>query len=84
MFLEVTKADYVSEFKLRVEFNDGSVKTVDLQDQLQGKVFEPLHNLEYFKSFALKYNTIEWDNGADFAPEFLYKIGIIDQTKDEH
>jgi hypothetical protein len=23
----------------------------------------------------VKYNTVEWANGADYAPEYLYEIG---------
>ncbi len=75
MFLEVTKAEYLRDFKVLVEFNDGVLKTIDLENELIGFVFEPLKDQNYFKTFTIKYNTIEWDNGADFAPEYLYEIG---------
>ena|GEM_PF-6149953 len=29
------------------------------------------HNLYEVKNFHIAYNTIEWANGADFAPEYL-------------
>jgi hypothetical protein len=57
-------------------FNNGETKTVDLQSELNGTVYEPLRHLEYFKNFHVKYNTIEWANGADYAPEYLYEIGF--------
>jgi hypothetical protein len=76
MFLEVKKAEYLTDYKLRLEFNEGTVMSVDLESDLVGKVFEPLKNKEYFKAFSIKYNTVEWENGADFAPEFLYEKGI--------
>jgi len=75
MFLEIIKAKYLNDFKILLDFNNGVSKTVDLANELNGKVFEPLKNINYFKAFSIKYNTIEWENGADFAPEYLYEIG---------
>lgn len=75
MFLEVTKATHIVDYKIELEFNDGVCKIVDLRDELVGEIFEPLINPEEFKHFSIKYNTIEWENGADFAPEYLYEIG---------
>ena len=48
---------------------------VDLANSLNVEVFRPLKDLEYFKRFTIKFNTIEWENGADFAPEYLYETG---------
>ena len=76
MFLEVTQARHLDNYKLLITFNNGVQKTVDLQNELNGSFFAPLKQLEYFKQFQIKYNTIEWENGADYAPEYLYEIGI--------
>lgn len=27
-----------------------------------------------FKHFAIRFNTVVWENEADFAPEYLYEI----------
>lgn len=75
MFLEVSKAVYLENYRILLTFNNGETKTVDLQSELNGTVYEPLRQLDYFKNFQLKYNTIEWSNGADYAPEYLYEIG---------
>jgi len=75
MFLEVTDAKYINDYKILLGFNDGISKTVDLKNELNGEIFQPLRNKNYFKTFIIKYNTIEWNNGADFAPEYLYQIG---------
>jgi len=75
MFLEVSKAVYLGDYRILLTFNNGDTKTVDLQSELNGTVYEPLRQLDYFKDFQVKYNTIEWANGADYAPEYLYEIG---------
>lgn len=76
MFIEINKAEYLDEYRLRLWFNNGAVKDVDLSDSLKGNVFVPLQNKEYFKRFTIRFNTIEWENGADFAPEYLYEKGV--------
>lgn len=76
MFLEVSSAKYLGDYKINLHFNNGESRIVDLSDKLIGKVFEPLKDKAYFQSFVIKFNTIEWSNGADFAPEYLYEIGI--------
>ena len=75
MFLEITQASYRSDFKVSLTFNNGVEMTVDLEKELTGSAFTPLKDKEKFKKFAIVFNTIEWENGADFAPEYLYEIG---------
>jgi len=77
MFLHVSQVEYLGDYTLRLTFNDGVVKDVDLSGELYGAVFEPLRQIEFFKQARVNVdtNTIEWSNGADFAPEFLYEIG---------
>ena len=75
MFIEVLDAKYLGDYKISLIFNTGESKIVDLSGELNGKVFEPLKDKAYFQSFMIKYNTIEWSNGADFAPEFLLELG---------
>ncbi len=74
MFLEVIKAEYLDGYRIRLYFNNEEVRVVDLYNSLKGEVFVPLKDIEYFKNFTIKFNTIEWENGADFAPEYLYDI----------
>ncbi|MEW6234016.1 MAG: DUF2442 domain-containing protein [Candidatus Omnitrophota bacterium] len=73
----VKNAAYTSEYKLLLSFEDGSVKLVDLEPHLDGEIFEPLKDMNYFKTAWVNpdIDTIMWDNGADMSPDFLYEIG---------
>jgi hypothetical protein len=77
MFLHVTNVKYLDQYKLLLTFNDNVTKLVDLEDELYGAVFEPLKELAFFQQAYVneETRTIEWPNGADFAPEFLHEIG---------
>ena len=69
---------YLSDYKLLLTFEDGSLRQVDLAAYLDGEVFEPLKDMSNFKSVHLNsdLDTIVWKNGADMSPDFLYEIGV--------
>lgn len=60
-------------FKVRLEFEDGTQKEVDLEPYLRGPIFEPIrNNPSVFRSVKVEGGTIAWDNGADIDPDVLY------------
>lgn len=78
---EIKKATYVEDYKILLEFDDSKSKIIDFQKALknfQGEIFQPLKNVEYFKTFRIFEGiaTLEWDNGADISPEFLYYFDL--------
>ncbi len=74
MIPRVIEAEHVRDYVIHVRFADGAEGDVDLRNELDGEVFEPLKDPAYFKTFVINpdLHTITWPNGADFAPEFLY------------
>lgn len=70
----IVEGRYVSDFIIRLRFDDGKDGVVDLREELWGPIFEPLRNPDYFRRFRVhpELHTIVWENGADFSPEFLY------------
>lgn len=74
MLIQVVNAKYISDFKLELEFDGGFHRVVNFQTELDGEVFEPLKNIEFFKDFYINCGTVSWKNGADFAPEYLFLI----------
>jgi hypothetical protein len=79
--LHVTQAEYLEGYKIRISFDNGEAGEVDLFDALWGPVFEPLKELGRFREFKVSevLHTIAWENGADFAPEFLHD-GMVEQA----
>lgn len=73
--LRVVDVDYIKDYELLLKFSDGAVKKVNLRPFLTGEVFGELLDKNKFVQYALTPVTIEWANGADLAPEFLYEIG---------
>jgi hypothetical protein len=70
--IKVSEAKYLKDYCINFTFNDGTKKIIDLKNELWGTIFSPLNNKEFFQNFKINDFTIEWMNGADFSPEFLY------------
>ena len=77
--VDVTEAHYLSGYTVWLRFEDGTEGEIDLSEELHGPVFEPLTDYAYFAQLRVnpETGTIEWPNGADLAPEFLYdKVSV--------
>ncbi len=76
MILRICEAGVCGPHSLRLTFNDGTTKQVNVRPLLQGAIFEPLREPAYFASMTLDSicGTVVWPNGADFAPEALHEL----------
>lgn len=77
MLHTVKKVEYLEEYKLKLHFDDRSVKMVDLENMLKNakNMLLPLINIDYFKQVTCDGTTISWPNGVDLCPDVLYKMG---------
>ena len=76
MFFDVTNAQYVGNYKIHLDFEDGSSGVVDLSDYPErGTLFSAFFDLDYFSSFYVEHGALLWGNGEiDIAPEKLYEL----------
>ena len=85
MIANVIKASYINDFIIDISIkvtkdNTTNIieKKVDLLEYILNKkdtgIFAPLKDVNYFKNFKLNANTIEWQNGADIAPERFLEL----------
>jgi len=75
----VTGVEVLGHYQLRLRFDDGKVRDVDLGHlRTGGPIFEPLRDPEYFSQVAVdtEAGTVAWPNGVDLDPIVLY--GDID------
>jgi len=64
------------EWQLAVTFNDGSSGIVDVSALVNGAdagVFEALRDPAFFATAYLDCGAVAWPNGADLAPDAMYK-----------
>jgi hypothetical protein len=64
------------QWQLAVTFNDGLTGIVDVSVLVQGRdagVFEALREPAFFAKAYLDCGAVTWPNGADIAPDAMYK-----------
>jgi hypothetical protein len=70
----IVSVEHVAQYVLRIRFDDGLVREVDLGPVLAGEIYAPLRDLAVFASVRVdpESHTIVWSNGADFDPSILH------------
>ena len=78
----IVKVELKDDYKVFMEFNDGMNGIIDFKEKLQNdnrQIIKDLLDINKFKTVKLDLDTLCWDNGVDFAPEYLYEK--IKETK---
>jgi hypothetical protein len=71
--VRVRAIEMLEGFRVRLEFEDGTRKEIDLEPYLRGPIFETIRSDPVvFRSVKVEGGTIAWDNGADIDPDVLY------------
>ncbi|HKR04668.1 MAG TPA: DUF2442 domain-containing protein [Bacteroidia bacterium] len=71
----VKKVKPTDDYKLILTFSNGETRLFDMKPYLGKGVFLELLSLSLFRTAHVSFDTVEWDNKADFDPEVLYKLG---------
>jgi Protein of unknown function (DUF2442) len=75
MIHDVVSAQYISDYKIEVVFDDGRSGVVDFANYLErGGVFERFRDMEFFRTFEVNEDlgVLTWGEEVDIAPETLY------------
>jgi len=64
----------ISDFTLRITFDDQTEQIIDFRPILAGELYGPLRDLRLFNQVSVdpEVHTLVWPNGADFAPGTLH------------
>lgn len=72
---DIVDVEVTAEYELRVTFDDGAVRELNLSDQLDGPIFEPLRDPDLFARAEVdrESGTVAWPTGADLDPIVVYE-----------
>ena len=73
MYYAVTDVQPQDNYLLLLTFENGEKRQFDMKPYLDYGIFQELKDLRLFKTVKTSFDSIEWDNEADFDPEILYQ-----------
>ena len=73
MYLAIKDVKPQDNYVLLLTFENGEKRQFDMKPYLDFGIFQELKDLRIFKTVKPSFDSIEWDNEADFDPEILYQ-----------
>lgn len=72
MYPAVCEVTSHEDFSLSIVLDNGEKRLLDMKPYLNFGVFRKIRNYEKFKRVRVAFDTIEWGEGVDLDPEFIY------------
>lgn len=76
MYLAVKNVIPQDNYLLLLTFENGEKRQFDMKPYLDFGLFQELKDLRLFNTVKTSFDSIEWDNEADFDPEILYQKSL--------
>jgi hypothetical protein len=73
MYPAVHKVTANKDFSLNLVLDTGEKRLLDMKPYLDFGVFKKLRDFDKFRRVRVAFDTVEWDEGVDLDPEFIYK-----------
>lgn len=70
----IISVECLPPYSLRLQFNDGLMRTINLEPVLEGELYGPLRDPAMFARVVIdpEIHTVVWPCGADFDPAILH------------
>lgn len=72
MSIGVKSIKICKPYQLILEFSNGEERAIDLEGILNKGKFSELRDPKVFCSACISFDTIQWSNGLDICPEYLF------------
>ena len=66
-----------NDYTLLLTFDNGDKRKFDMKPFLDKGIFKELKDISKFNTVHICFDTIEWENEADFDPEVLYTNSVL-------
>jgi hypothetical protein len=76
MYFAIIDVKPQADYLLILTFKNGEKRQFDMKPYLETGIFQELKNVKLFNTVKTSFDSIEWDNEADFDPEVLYQQSI--------
>ena len=73
MYPGVKSVEATAEHRLIIGFDNGEHRVFDVKPLLTVGRFRELASHEVFTKVRVAFDTVEWENGLDLDPEYLYE-----------
>jgi hypothetical protein len=73
MYFAIKDVKPMEDYLLLLTFENGEKRHFDMKPYLNVGIFQELQDVELFNTVKVSFDSIEWDNEADFDPEVLYQ-----------
>lgn len=76
MYARITAVQATDDYQLILTFDDKERRLFDIKPYLTTGRFAELRDIKVFKRVGVAFDTVEWQNGLDLDPEFLYAKSV--------